>query len=179
MKKVIVFSVLFITNFLFSQEFVLTNDNFKEKASPEKNYYVIEVSGKTQSELYKKTKIYITGKYKGVKNDGYNEVEPEQIVVDVYGSKEKTIIINFAGANIWTVSNRYEINFKDNKVMIKPVFIELQNTIESNTTASISSLFNKKGEPKKEKAIEFIQSETNEFILELIENLKTDKSNDW
>ena len=129
--------------------------------------------------LFKKAKIYITGKYKGVKNDGYNEVEPEQIVMDVNGSNEKTIIINLAGANVWSVSNRYELNFKDGKVMIKPIFRELSNTIERNSTAGMSSLFNKKGEPKKDKAILFVESETNEFVADFIKGMKNEISNDW
>ena len=179
MKKNIFLSAFLLANLTFAQEFKLTAENFKEKTNPEKNYYVLEVPGKTQVELFKKAKIYITGKYKGVKNDGYNEVEPEQIVMDVNGSNEKTIIINLAGANVWSVSNRYELNFKDGKVMIKPIFRELSNTIERNSTAGMSSLFNKKGEPKKDKAILFVESETNEFVADFIKGMKNETSNDW
>ena len=179
MKKIIFLSAFLLANLTFAQEFKLPAENFKEKTNPEKNYYVLEVPGKTQVELFKKAKIYITGKYKGVKNDGYNEVEPEQNVMDVNGSNEKTIIINLAGANVWSVSNRYELNFKDGKVMIKPIFRELSNTIERNSTAGMSSLFNKKGEPKKDKAILFVESETNEFVADFIKGMKNETSNDW
>lgn len=179
MKKTILFSAFILSNLFFAQEFKLTAENFKENSNPEKNFYVLEIPGKTQSELFKKAKIYITGKYKGVKNDGYNEVEPEQIVLDVNGSNEKTIIINFSGANVWSVSNRYELNFKDGKVMIKPIFRELTNTIERNSTVQISSLFNKKGEPRKEKAISFVDSETNTFVTDFIKGMQGETSSDW
>lgn len=182
MKKIYIFSALILTS-IFSvkaQEFKLTADNLKEKLVLEKNFYVLDVPGKTQSELFKKTKIYLTGKYKGIKNDGYNEVEPDQIVLDVNGTNTKVIIINFAGANVWVVSNRYELNFKDGKIMIKPSFSELTNTIERGSTAGLSALFNKKGEPKKEKAIAFVEIETNTFIQELIKGIKSDKtSSEW
>lgn len=138
----------------------------------------MEIPNKSQSELFKKAKIYITGKYKGIKNDGFNEVEPEQIVLDVSGSNEKTIIINLSGANVWSVSNRYELNFKDGKIMIKPIFRELTNTIERNSTVQISSLFNKKGEPRKEKAISFADSETNSFVADFIKGMEGESSND-
>lgn len=179
MKKIIFLSALFLANITFAQEFKLTAENFKEKSNTEKNYYVLEMPGKSQADLFKKAKIYITGKYKGVKNDGFNEVEPEQIVLDVSGTNEKTIIIQFSGPNIWTASNRYEINFKDGKIMIKPSFRELDNTLQRNTTRSISDLFNKKGEPKKEKAIELAEFEANKFISEFIQGMKSESSNDW
>ena len=179
MKKIIILSAIILTNLTFAQEFKLTSENFKEKSNPEKNYYVIELPGKPQNELFKKAKIYITGKYKGIKNDGYNEVESEQIVLDVNGSNEKTIIINLSGANVWSVSNRYELNFKDGKIMIKPIFRELSNTIERNSTAGISSLFNKKGEPRKEKAIAFVESETNDFVTNFINGMKNETSSEW
>lgn len=179
MKTTILLSAFLLSNLFFAQEFKLTAENFKEKSNPERNYFVLEIPNKTQGELFKKAKIYITGKYKGVKSDGYNEVEPEQIVMDVNGSKEKTIIINLAGANVWSVSNRYEINFKDGKIMIRPIFRELSNTIERNSTVGMSSLFNKKGEQKKEKAILFVESETNEFISDFIKGMKNETTNDW
>ena len=117
MKKIIFLSAFFFTSLSFAQEFKLTAENFKEKSNPEKNYYVLEIPGKTQAELFKKAKIYITGKFKGLKNDGYNEVDPEQIVIDVNGSNEKTILINLSGANVWSVSNRYEINFSTTHII--------------------------------------------------------------
>ena len=63
--------------------------------------------------------------------------------------------------------------------MIKPIFRELSNTIERNSTAGMSSLFNKKGEPKKDKAILFVESETNEFVADFIKGMKNETSNDW
>lgn len=63
--------------------------------------------------------------------------------------------------------------------MIKPIFKELSNTIERNSTAGMSSLFNKKGEPRKEKAIAFVESETNKFVTEFISGMKSESNNDW
>lgn len=179
MKKIIL-PILFLITFCgYSQEFSLTSENFKEKNNPEKNHYVLDVQDKTQSDLFKKAKMYFTRKFKGMKNDGYNEVGSDQIVMDVQGNKEKMIIINMTGANVWNVSNRYELNFKDGKIMIKPVFRELTNTIERNVTAGMTSLFNKKGQPRKEKAILFIENETNLFISDFIKEMKSEASNDW
>lgn len=170
---------MLISGLALSQEFKLTADNFKNKSDETKNFVVLEFPGKTQSELFKKVKIFITGKYKGIKNDGYNEVENDQIVLDVRGSQEKTIIIRFSGSNVWSASNRYEINFKDGKVMIKPLFRELDNTLDYGITANISSLFNKKGDPKKEKAIEMIEFEANSFVSELKATLENSSSSEW
>lgn len=57
MKKTVLFSAFILSNLIFAQEFKLTADNLKETSNPEKNYYVLEVPGKTQAELLKKQKF--------------------------------------------------------------------------------------------------------------------------
>lgn len=178
MRKLFLLATVFITSFAFAQEFVLTPDGYKDKSS-DKNFYVFEVAGKSQSELFTKAKVFITATYKGLKNDGYNEVAPEQMVMDVNGNKEFMALINLSGANVWKVNNRYEINFKDGRVMIKPTFSYLDNAVDIGTKADISTLFKKNGEARRPKAVEQIQIETNEFVSGLENALKSTASDDW
>lgn len=178
MKRILFLSFVFATSFAFAQEFTFKSNGYREKTT-DKEFAVFEIEGKSQAELFKKAKIYITGRFKGLKNDGYNEVEPEQIVLDVNGTKEFTTLINFSGANVWKLRNRYEINFKDGKVMVKPLFIYLDNAVDFGVTADITTLFKKNGEVRKPKAVESVENETNEFVKELINALKSSASEDW
>lgn len=176
MKKVLFLLTMTISIFSFGQ-FKLTSNNFVSTENPDKNYIVIEFPDQNKSDLFKKAKIYFTSKYKYLKGDGYNEVEPDQIVVNIQGNEEKTIIIDFVGANVWKASNRYEVNFKDGKVMIKPSFSELDNTMR-DAKVSLDRLFDKKGNPKKSKAVELAENEANSFVNKFIDGMKQ-KNEDW
>ncbi len=177
MKK-ITFLFVLMSGFLFSQEFKITPENYKNKNDETKNFVVLEFENKTKNELFKKVKSFINSTYKGVKFDGYNEVENEQIVLDVVSSNTATIMFIMSGSNIWSISNRYEINFKDNKIMIKPTFKNLTNGVEeislNNGNFMVKSIFNKKGEPSKEKSIDFINSEANKFVSEIKTAISSD-----
>ncbi|MBT0540037.1 hypothetical protein J5300_07250 [Riemerella anatipestifer] len=176
MKKALLLLTVSFSVFCFGQ-FKLTSNNFTSTENPDKNYIVVDFPNQSKSELFKNAKIYFTSKYKYLKGDGYNEVEPDQIVVNILGSEEKTIIIDLAGANVWKASNRYEVNFKDGKIMIKPSFSELDNTMR-NAKVSLDRLFDKNGNPKKAKAIELAENEANSFVNKFIEGMKQ-KNEDW
>lgn len=177
MKK-LTFLFILISGFLFSQEFKITPENYKNKNDETKNFVVLEFENKPKDELFKKVKSYIISNYKGIKNDGYNEIENEQIVLDVESRNTATIMFIMSGSNIWAISNRYEINFKDNKIMIKPSFKNLTNGVDeislNNGNFMIKSIFNKKGEPSKEKSIDFINSEANKFVLDIKSAISAD-----
>lgn len=160
MKKIFLLFALISNILLFSQEFRLTENNFVSKHDSSKNYIVIDFPSTNKDQLFQKAKKYITSTYKGLKNDGYNEVLNEQIVLDVVSTSYKKMWINMQGSNLWKASNRYEINFKDDKIMIRPSFSHFENTM-NNSIANIGVLFNSSGEIRKKEGIE--------------EN----KSNDW
>lgn len=178
MKKLII-TLFFLSGIkVFTQEFQLTDNNLKQRNDPTKDYIVLDMQGKNKSELFLNAKKYILSQYKGIKNDGYNEIENEQIILDVLSQSARTMWINIQGSNIWKASNRYEINFKDGKIMIRPIFSYFLNT-ENSSRASIGVLFDSRGKPRKEKGIYFVEDLTNTFIKDFEKGMRENKSNDW
>lgn len=178
MKKVFIFFTILLASLTFSQEFILTENNYKLKDDNSKNYVVIDFPGKTKSELFSSIKKYITDEYKESLDKNYKELENEQIIFDALSQSSRTIFINKKGANVWKVLNRYEINFKDNKIMIRPTFINLTNTDNSNTT-SLGAFFNSRGILRLENASYFTEAYANTFVKNLSKAVVEKKDNDW
>ena len=185
MKKIItVLAISFFAN-ISAQEFKLTPENFKDKA--DKNFYIFEMPNLNQETLFKKAKIYFTSKYKNLKGDGYNEVEPNQIVLNV-ASKSATIKALGIAVIGGDFTNRYEISFKDGKVMIKPSFSTislpdgsggLQDVYLTGGGLLTKSVFNKKGKVSiNEKQFAGIEENTNDFIKQFTDSMSSN-SDDW
>lgn len=173
MKKLTLLFVL-ISGFCLSQTFTLTTEGFKD--SNGKEFTVYEFTGKSQSDLFKLAKLYITSNYKNLKGEGYNEVQPDQIVLTLEQNAGvvKKLGIPVIGGDF---TNRYEINFKDGKIMVKPEFsyIELPNGMGG---LAEKPAFNKNGEVNINKIhFEGINTKTNEFISDLIKGIN--EGNDW
>lgn len=176
MKKLVFSCLLLIASLCNAQKFELTPDNFKNVENKDQNFAVIEFTGQTQSELFKKTKLYIHSKYKNLKGEGFNEIDPDQIVLTLreFGAMKKILGIQPIGGDF---TNRYEINFKDGKVMIKPYFVNLELPDGSGSTSK-QQVFKDNGKLRvKEYFFDAIQNKTNEFVAELTSALN--KSPDW
>lgn len=178
MRKIFLLIVFTLSSVAFSQEFRLTENNFVSKDDSSKNYIVIDFPNTNKDQLFQKAKKYITSTYKGLKHDGYNEVLNEQIVLDVVSNSYKKMWINMQGSNLWKASNRYEINFKDNKIMIRPSFSHFENTM-NNSTANIGVLFNSSGEIRKKEGFYFVEDLANTFVRDFKKGIEENKSNDW
>ncbi|MGQ1927971.1 hypothetical protein [Ornithobacterium rhinotracheale] len=186
MKKL--FSLFaFVGTFAFCQEITLTPDNFRDKANPEKDYIVLQDLGQDAKQLFDKTKMFILSKYKGSKDRNYSEVDGKSIVIDVKGDNEVKKIFNVGGANVYNTLIRYELKFKDGKVMVKPYFERLKNAYngENNTDVTlIKENFLSSGLYKKNKksnghddVIKTINDEVNKLIEDLRKQLKSNE--DW
>lgn len=178
MRKLIFTAFLFFSIKGFSQEFIMTYNNYVSKEDTTKNYIILEYPGKTKEELYKLTTKYIFSNYSGSKNHSFSNVENEQIVIDVLSRDYRRMWINLSGGNLWKVSNRYEFNFKDGKIKFTPSFSSFSNT-ENSSTASYKILFNSKGEPKKDGVIYFTEALVNNFVRDFKKGIEENKSEDW
>lgn len=178
MKKIFIFLAILSAAITYSQEFVMSLDNYKAKDDAAKDYIVLDFPGTDKEHLFSMTKKYLIANYKGIKNDGYNEVPNEQIVLDVLSRDYRRIWINLHGGNLWKVSNRYEFNFKDNKLMIRPSFNNFANT-ENDTTAKITVLYNSRGEIRRQDIISFVEALANTFVRDFKKGIEEYKSNDW
>ena len=177
MKKLLLIFGIVTAGFASAQKFDLTPNNFVNTDDKSKDFAVVEIPGKSQAELFKLPKIYLTSNYKNLKGNGYNEVEPNQIVLTLrsFSATTKLLGIPPIGGDF---VNRYEINFKDGKVMIKPAFQYVEQPDGSGGLAE-KDVFNSKGKlTVKEPVFEAIQNKTNEFISSFIAGISKDSS-DW
>lgn len=175
MRKIFLLFGVMITSVAFGQ-FKLTPNNFVSEENPEKDYIVLDFPNLNQQDLFDKVKIYITSRYKGVKFDGYNEVAGKQIVLDLTESAAtiKMLGIPVIGGDF---TNRYELNFKDGKIMVKPTFsyIKLPNGSGGLTE---KQAFNNKGKMViHEKYFEGIHTKTSKFISDLKDSIN--KNEEW
>lgn len=187
MKRIILLAALFISTSIFSQEFILTPDDYKDAKNQDKNFVVIDLPGKSQSEIFTLVKKHITSTYKNLKN-GYNEVGTEQIVIDV-NSIASTVKLLGQQMSVGEFTNRYELNFKDGKMMIKPNFQKLVLGSSSGPDKEIllnggsallgQSVFNKKGNVSIKESIYLgMQQRTNDFVTDLTKAINN-QSADW
>src|SRR5690606_9146712 len=92
-----------------------------------KDYIVLDFPEKTKQELFVEAKKTVSSKFESSNSKFYTEVIDEQIVFEMFSRKSKLIMLNFGGSNLYYVLNQFELNFKDGRIMIKPVFKYLTN----------------------------------------------------
>ncbi|HCD9234563.1 TPA: hypothetical protein NEG48_001548 [Elizabethkingia anophelis] len=184
MKKII--TTLLITNSIIAySQFKITPANFVNEADLSKNYVVIESPDKSKSDLFNVVKMYVNSNYKGVKFDGYNEVVNEQIVIDLVYRKPNAGALEWGGGLL--VKDRIEINFKDGKVMIKPIFYKMVSPdgrkeiyLTGGSGFVGKSVFNQKGEVWiGDKLVETINNSVNVLTNDIKNKIINSTSNDW
>lgn len=178
MKKIFIIFSLFLSPFIFSQTFNLTENNYKLKDDNSKDFIVMSFPGKNKEELFILAKKYISSNYKDLKSEQYREVNNEQIILDVLSQSSRTIFINKKEPNVWRTFNRYEINFKDDKLMIRPTFLNLTNA-ENNSIITIGNFFNGSGFIRMPNAIEFNEAFTDTFVRNFKDGVQENKTQEW
>ncbi|MCD1117244.1 hypothetical protein [Chryseobacterium turcicum] len=178
MKKIIILITLVFSIFIFSQEFKLTEDNFKVSDDTSKNYIVLSFPGVNKQTLFDKTKNYITSNYPYLDKEKLKETVNDQLLFEVVSQTSRTVFINKRGSNVWSVVNYFEINFKDDKIMIKPTFVNLTNADKTSTTL-LGSFFNSRGIVRLENAANFVEAFTNSFVNNIKNEVSSNKTNDW
>lgn len=184
MKNIIILCLLLVFGISFSQEFILTPENFKSKDDNSKDYVVIEFPNYNQKELFDKTKMFITSNYRNLKNDGLNEVEYSQLKLRsrVVGTKVKLLGSESVGSYLTTT---YDINFKDGKIMIKPFFNDFEPEVKDGSKIFLvggssyfgKSIFKKDGKIWLQNHYNAANEIVNNFVTDLKKSLTN--SNNW
>lgn len=181
MKKAILLFGIMFSSVVFGQ-FKLTPNNFVSEENPEKDYVVLEFTELKEKELFIKTKTFIFNNFKNLKNDGYNEIESSHIKLRARQDVSSTKVLGMVVGEYLTVT--YEIDFKDGKIRIKPIYNEIE--VEGNKSTKIyltggnallKSIFKKDGSPWFPKKISASEKAINDFIKGLKESF--DKKNEW
>jgi len=178
MRKLLLFTIL-ISGFTFAQNFNFTSENFKNSSDNSKDYIVLEFPGKSKHDLFvsvKKTVQSINSTFGNALMDRFSDIEDEQITFNVVSNNSRMIMLNFSGSNIYHVYTKYELNFKEGKIMIKPIFLFLTNK-ESNQEY-LTNLWNRK-ESKLSKAVSFVAQENESFIQVFKSAIEKNLNLDW
>lgn len=171
---------LFACNMAMAQEFVLTAKNFVNKDDESKNYIVLEYPEMNQKQLYDKTKIFIQIKFENLKSDGLNEVEYSFIKIRTTAPGTR-----IGGTLMSLMMVIYELNFKDGKIMLKPVLDHFDPTKPTSNTVYLTggnsfsgkSIFNKDGKISLKNYFEVSNTNVNKFLTDLKEYLT--KKEEW
>lgn len=181
-KYQIFFSLFFLSicSLAFAQEFVLTPNNFVNKEDQSKNYVVLEYLEMNQKQLYDKTKIFIQTKFENLKSDGLNEVEYSFIKIKTTAPGTK-----IGGTLMSLMMVVYELNFKDGKIMVKPILDHFDPTkptsnvvyLTGGNSFSGKSIFDKTGKVSLKNYFEVSNTNVNKFFTDLKDYLS--KKDDW
>lgn len=179
MKKVFLL-FLFAFNMAFAQEFILTPNNFADKADESKNYIVLEYPELNQKQIYDKAKIFIQSKFENLKSDGISEVEYSFIKIKTAAPGTR-----IGGSLMSLMMVTYELNFKDGKMMVKPILDHFDPAKRGGNTTYLTggnsfsgkSIFNKEGKVTLKNYYEASNTNVNQFLNDLKNSLS--KKEDW
>lgn len=185
MKKLLLIALLsLIYSGVYSQYFKLTPNNFVNAKEEKNDYVIIDVPNTPQSELFKKAKKYLNTLYN---NPDFvtSEVENEQIVIDAIDAEYITTMLSFSESNLWKLSYKYILSFKDNRIKFTPYFKKLINPefktfdlIGASILGSTTGLYNNKGKCLKPKGVEQIEKRIDIFIDGLEQAMNKKKTDD-
>lgn len=104
----------------------------------------------------------------------------EQIVVDAVANETMRAIYRLSGPNIWRMEYKIEYQFKDGKILFRPIFKRLENADDDATVSLHNGIYDKKGEAKKEKANIKMNNEINRIFDAFNQAItKSSKNSDW
>lgn len=123
MKKLMFFLVL--SSFAFAQTFNLTQSGFVDAQDNQKNYIVLKFPGKTKSEIYTATKLFLNKQFNDP-NKVIAVVDNEQIVVNAVENKAVLASLDYHYNEVYT--------FKDGKIKYEPNIKRLEYVGSSRNT---------------------------------------------
>jgi hypothetical protein len=155
MKKIILLVLITFNSFCIAQKLTITPTGLKDANDNEKTFVVIPVEGKTAKQLYDDAIKYITKTYKNPDNVIKGRTEGEYLKFHTYAPR--FIFIRNGMKVYFDAEYITELSFKDGKVKYEIVDLEMHNPDNNNPLVFSGgtfdwSIYNKKGEVKKEDA---------------------------
>ena len=176
MKKIILSIALMLTLSSFAQKVVVTPEGVRSESDTTKDFFVIDVPGKTAAELYTNVYNFIQKTYKNPHLVIKGKVAGEFIHFMTHADK---LVVAKAGftKNIYDMTYVTQFDFKDGKVKLTFQNFEFSPDVAANNykfnfkggTFDGYSIYNKKGELKDEGAKSQIES----YFISQIDLLKS------
>lgn len=186
MKRVL-FLIILSAPFMVQAQFQLTASGFVAQKDSTKTYFVVDVPGTKQAELYKRSLLYLNGLYVSPK-DVLSSVDGESITVNAVAKraiKMKHLYLNPS----WDVNYTIGFQFKDDRLRITRPSINKIYTYTGDIyrTASISGnqgtnhkeIYSKKGELKLKDGKENLETYINGYVKAFIEAVAKKTDDNW
>ncbi|MCP1997284.1 DUF4468 domain-containing protein [Flavobacterium sp. HSC-61S13] len=184
MKKFILFLLLIICNYSYSQQFELTADGFVNSENKEIDYIILEYPGKSKEELFKDVLVFANKNFKSAK-DVISKVEYDAITINARSSK----LIRRNNLHAFNNNYTFVMSFKDGKIRINAPIVELVtfsngekqilhiSHVKTDLNGANLSIYNKKGIVKSKMA----ETDLNDFAVGFLNLLKSEinTSEDW
>jgi len=178
MKKILLFSIIslcaFFVNAQYRAAFVIDKNTCQYVVpNSEKNYYVFNFEGESQSSLYNKALMAITKTYVSAK-DVVTKVENSMISIN----SNKTISYMIGG--ILPTSNYVnyvlEFEFKDGRMKVNaPTIVQIRNK-DGEPGRTRDFLINGKGELAQGSELYLF---VNDIINNILNNMRSSSNDDW
>lgn len=153
-----------------SAQFVLTTEGIRNAEDLSKDYIILPCDGKTQDELYKKTKLFITSNYVSAQ-DVLSESYPEMLSISAHAD----FIFKYQGMSGRLPTDlHYKVNvyFKDNRIKLAfyIVSITYKHMMNVNLVSSSAGvgIFAKNGNVRDEEAKKQLENIANSFVDRLV-----------
>lgn len=171
MKKILFF--LLVSTYCFSQQFTLTPKGFSDSADDQKNYVVLDFPGKTKSEIYTATLLFLNKQFNNP-NNVISAITNEQIVVNSIDSKAVLGDLDYYYNDVYT--------FKDGKIKYEPTIKQLEFSQGYRKTVvplqGLNGIYSSTGEVNKK-----IHPATEEYlnakVLRLKDSIAKELNNDF
>jgi hypothetical protein len=178
MKNILTIVALLFTSFAFSQKLVVTPLGLRDESDNEKSYVVLNIENKKASELYTNALKYINKNYKNPEKVTLGKVENESLKFVTFESSFIKVTNSFVKVAIDAEYN-IQLDFKDGKVKFELQNLDMYNSANGSKVRVLFtggalegySIYNKKGELKRDDTKADIESHFNNTITKIKEFL--------
>lgn len=171
----------------YSQSFTLTPEGFVSAADSTKSFIVVDATGLTQAQLYKRALLYLSSLYVSPK-DVLSTVENESITVNAVAERAVKMKVLYLNPS-WDVNYTVTFQFKDGRMRIFQPSINGMNTKTGDVyrTASLNGgkgpnhkqVYNNKGELKQKDGKENLEQFINAYIQAAAAGIISAKEDNW
>ena len=187
MRSFLTIAAVLFTSYVFSQKLVVTPVGLRDESDNEKTYIVLNIENKKASELYINALKYINKNYKNPEKVILGKVENESLKFATFVSSFIVVQNSFIKVPIDAEYN-IQLDFKDGKIKFELQNLDMYYSADGKKTRVLYtggalegySIFNKKGDLKREDTKIAIEGYFNNTISKLTEFLSgKSESQNW
>jgi hypothetical protein len=187
MKIVITLFLLLFNTIVFSQKLAVTPNGLRDESDNEKTHLILNIDNKTSAELYTNALKYVNKNYRNPEKVIVGKVENESLKITTFAPAFIIVPNSFVKIPI-DAEYSIQFDFKNGKVRIEIQNLDMYYSADGKKTRVLYtggalegySIYNKKGELKRENTKNDIEKYFNIEILKINEFLSgKSESQNW